>query len=134
MIADLVRMLDERGAELDLPRLHPGVVIGVDADPAGKVTMLLVDDDARPRAVAKVGRRPGGPSRWSRGRETMDWEGVRPELVCEVAYEKLQSGERFRHAARFLRWRPDKPPEQCGFDQVESVAAFDLDSIFAVRG
>jgi DNA ligase D-like protein (predicted ligase) len=84
--------------------------------------------------VEEMGRRPGGPSRWSRGRDTMDWQGVRPELVCEVAYEKLQSGERFRHAARFLRWRPDKPPEQCGFDQVESVAAFDLDSIFAVRG
>jgi len=51
-----------------------------------------------------------------------------------VAYEKLQSGERFRHAARFLRWRIDKKPRECGFDQVESVAAFDLEAIFAVRG
>ena len=82
----------------------------------------------------EMGRRPGGLSRWSRGRESMDWEGVRPDLVCEVAYEKLQSGERFRHAARFLRWRIDKKPRECGFDQVESVAAFDLEAIFAVRG
>jgi ATP-dependent DNA ligase len=74
------------------------------------------------------GRMPGGPSRWSRGRET-EWESIRPELVCEVAYEKLQSG-RFRHATRFLRWRPDKPPEQCGFDQIASAARFDVGAIF----
>nr|MDQ6920178.1 ATP-dependent DNA ligase [Candidatus Dormibacteraeota bacterium] len=54
------------------------------------------------------GRMPGGPSRWSRGRET-EWQSVRPELVCEVAYEKLQGGQRFRHATGFVRWRPDKP-------------------------
>lgn len=75
------------------------------------------------------GRMPGGPSRWSRGRET-EWESVRPELVCEVAYEKLQSGERFRHATRFLRWRPDKPPDQCRFEQIESAASFDIAGIF----
>jgi ATP-dependent DNA ligase len=74
------------------------------------------------------GRMPGGPSRWSRGRES-EWESVRPELVCEVAYEKLQSGERFRHATRFLRWRPDKPPRQCGFDQIISAARFDIAGI-----
>ncbi len=74
------------------------------------------------------GRMPGGPSRWSRGRES-EWESVRPELVCEVAYEKLQSGERFRHATRFLRWRPDKPPQQCGFDQIISAARFDIAGI-----
>ncbi len=82
----------------------------------------------------EMGRRPGGPSRWSRGREMADWESVRPELVCEVAFEKLQAGERFRHAARFLRWRPDKPPTDCGFDQIESVAAFDVAAIFGVGG
>ncbi len=76
------------------------------------------------------GRRPGGLSRWSRGRESADWQSVRPELVCEVAYEKLQSGERFRHAARFLRWRPDKPPRECTFEQIEPVAAFDVAAIF----
>ncbi len=76
-----------------------------------------------------MGRAPGGPSRWSRGRDT-DWEFVRPELVCEVTFDKLQSGERFRHAAGFVRWRPDKPPEQCRFDQIVSVAEFDVASIF----
>lgn len=78
----------------------------------------------------EMGRRPGGLSRWNRGGESADWQGVRPELVCEVAYEKLQAGQRFRHSARFLRWRPDKPPAECGFDQIESVAAFDVDAIF----
>jgi len=63
------------------------------------------------------GRTPGGPSRWSAGRDT-SWVSVDPVLVCEVAYERLQSG-RFRHSARFLRWRPDKPPAECTFDQLE---------------
>jgi ATP-dependent DNA ligase len=79
------------------------------------------------------GRMPGGLSRWSRGRET-EWQSLRPELVCEVAYEKLQSGRRFRHATGFLRWRPDKPPAQCTFDQIASVARFDVESIFGIRG
>jgi hypothetical protein len=63
VIEDVLRMLDARGGELGLPRLRPGVVIGIDADPAGKVTMLLLDDHGRPRAVAKVGRRPGSDAR-----------------------------------------------------------------------
>jgi ATP-dependent DNA ligase len=79
------------------------------------------------------GRMPGGPSRWSRGRET-EWQSVRPELVCEVAYEKLQGGQRFRHATGFVRWRPDKPPAACTFDQIASVARFDVESIFGIRG
>jgi len=73
-------------------------------------------------------RRPGGQSRWSRGTAT-EWVGLRPELVCEVAYDKLQGGQRFRHATGFRRWRPDKPPEQCRFDQIESVAKFDVATI-----
>jgi ATP-dependent DNA ligase len=79
------------------------------------------------------GRMPGGPSRWSRGRET-EWQSLRPELVCEVAYEKLQSGERFRHATGFVRWRPDKPPAACTFDQIASVARVDVQSIFGIHG
>jgi ATP-dependent DNA ligase len=64
------------------------------------------------------GRTPGGPSRWTgmTGRDT-GFVPLKPELVCEVRYEHLQSG-RFRHAARFQRWRPDKPPEECTFDQI----------------
>jgi ATP-dependent DNA ligase len=61
-------------------------------------------------------RIPGGQSRWSRGKE-LDWNPVRPELVCEVRYDKLQ-GDRFRHGTRFLRFRPDKDPSACTWDQV----------------
>ena len=81
---------------------------------------------------ANPGRMPGGPSRWSRGKET-EWVAVRPELVCEVAYDKLEAGERFRHATRFLRWRTDKPPRKCGFDQIASAAEFDVRGIFGSK-
>lgn len=62
------------------------------------------------------GRSPGGPSRWSAGREA-GWIPVRPELVCEVEFDRLQEG-RFRHAARFLRWRPDRDPRTCTYGQL----------------
>ncbi|OLB93763.1 MAG: hypothetical protein AUI15_18115 [Actinobacteria bacterium 13_2_20CM_2_66_6] len=80
---------------------------------------------------ANPGRMPGGLSRWSRGKDKdTEWVGVRPELVCEVTYDKLEAGERFRHATGFLRWRPDKPPRKCGFDQIASAAEFDVRGIF----
>jgi ATP-dependent DNA ligase len=81
---------------------------------------------------ANPGRMPGGQSRWSRGKDT-EWVAIRPELVCEVAYDKLEAGERFRHATRFLRWRLDKPPRKCGFDQIASAAEFDVRGIFASK-
>jgi ATP-dependent DNA ligase len=74
------------------------------------------------------GRTPGGPSRWNKGRAD-DWHPVRPELVCEVAFEHLQ-GDRFRHAATFQRWRPDKPPKECTFDQISSAVPYELREIF----
>ncbi len=61
-------------------------------------------------------RVPGGQSRWSRGKE-LDWNPVRPELVCEVRYDKLERN-RFRHGTRFVRFRPDKDPEQCTWREV----------------
>jgi len=61
-------------------------------------------------------RIPGGQSRWSQGKE-LEWNPIRPELVCEVRYDKLQ-GNRFRHGTRFMRFRPDKEPFQCTWDQV----------------
>ncbi len=75
------------------------------------------------------GRTPGGPSRWTTDR-TMDWHRLRPELVCEVTFDHLQ-GERFRHAATFRRWRPDKPPRDCTFDQIATTVPFLLEEIFA---
>jgi ATP-dependent DNA ligase len=62
------------------------------------------------------GRQPGGQSRWSRGRD-LEWTEVKPVLVCEVRYDKLE-GDRFRHGTGFLRFRPDKDPRQCTWDQV----------------
>lgn len=66
------------------------------------------------------GRAPGGPSRWTLG-ESREWERLDPVLVCEVEYDYFSQG-RFRHGTKFLRWRPDKAPQQCSFDQVERKA------------
>jgi ATP-dependent DNA ligase len=74
-------------------------------------------------------RLPGGQSRWSQGKD-LSWEPLRPELVAEVAYEHMQSG-RFRHMAQFRRWRWDKKPEQCTYDQLEVVPPHELSAIFA---
>jgi ATP-dependent DNA ligase len=63
-----------------------------------------------------TGNAPGGPSRWSQ------WCPLKPKLVVEVAYDHF-SGERFRHGTSILRWRPDKSPEQCTFDQLKQKAA-----------
>jgi ATP-dependent DNA ligase len=63
-----------------------------------------------------TGKAPGGPSRWAQGRST-EWEPLRPSLVCEVRFDHF-SGGRFRHGTKFLRWRPEKKPEQCTFEQV----------------
>src|SRR5205807_478140 len=62
------------------------------------------------------GRAPGGPSRWSTKR-SMEWQPLKPKLVVEVQFDHF-SGGRFRHGTRFLRWRPDKAPAQCKFDQL----------------
>jgi ATP-dependent DNA ligase len=95
-----------------------------------KLKPLQVDVPPNEWDSYSSGRMPGGLSRWSRGKDT-EWVTVRPELVCEVAYDKLEAGERFRHATRFLRWRLDKPPKKCGFDQIASAAKFDVRGIFA---
>ena len=75
-------------------------------------------------------RMPGAQSRWSAGKD-LSWEALRPERVCEVKYDHLQ-GDRFRHAAVFVRWRPDKPPEDCRYDQLEMATAFELEKIFGI--
>jgi len=74
------------------------------------------------------GRSPGGPSRWATERTT-EWEALRPELVCEVAFDRMIN-DRFRHAVRFLRWRPDKRPQDCTFDQLDATAKAELQSLF----
>lgn len=74
------------------------------------------------------GRTPGGQSRWTTGKDT-SWVRLRPELVCEVTFDYLQ-GERFRHAATFRRWRNDKPPAECTFDQLDATVPFELRQVF----
>ncbi len=73
-------------------------------------------------------RMPGGQSRWSQGKD-LSWEPVRPELVVEVAYDHMQ-GERFRHTAQFRRWRKDKKPADCTYEQLEVVPPQELAEIF----
>jgi ATP-dependent DNA ligase len=74
-------------------------------------------------------RLPGGQSRWN-AKKDLSFTPLRCELVAEVAYENLQGGARLRHPARFVRWRPDKTPEQCRYDQLEQIAPVELQSIF----
>ena len=81
-------------------------------------------------AEAHAGSRmPGGQSRWSGGKD-LSWEPLRIERVCEVKYDHLQ-GDRFRHAATFLRWRPDKQPQECRYDQLDVMPSYDLDNVFS---
>jgi ATP-dependent DNA ligase len=77
------------------------------------------------------GRTPGGPSRWQSAADS-SYTSVSPDLVCEVSFDHLQSG-RFRHASRFLRWRPDKAPRSCDFDQLSPPEAFALKDILVTR-
>ena len=86
---------------------------------------------AQEEASAKGQRLPGATSRWNRGKD-LSWEPLRPERVCEVAYDHMQ-GARFRHAAKFLRWRPDKRPQDCRYDQLEVTPAYELDRVFGAR-
>jgi ATP-dependent DNA ligase len=93
----------------------------------------------RPRALADhpwrawaggegAARMPGGQSRWSAGKD-LSWEPLRIERVCEIKYDHMQ-GPRFRHAAVFLRWRPDKRPQDCRYDQLEVTTPFELEQVF----
>ena len=79
-------------------------------------------------AASPTLRVPGGASRWSGGKD-LSWVPLRPELVVEVSYDHMQ-GTRLRHTAQFLRWRPDKPPAECTYDQLEVTPPYELHRIF----
>jgi ATP-dependent DNA ligase len=83
-------------------------------------------------AGEKGQRLPGATSRWNRGKD-LSWEPLRPERVCEVAYDHMQ-GTRFRHAAQFVHWRPDKRPQDCRYDQLEVTPAYELERVFGAGG
>jgi ATP-dependent DNA ligase len=80
------------------------------------------------RAQGDATRMPGGQSRWSAGKD-LSWVPLRIERVCEVKYDHLQ-GPRFRHAAVFQRWRADKAPADCRYDQLEVTTAYELEHVF----
>jgi ATP-dependent DNA ligase len=80
-------------------------------------------------ATADMSRMPGGQSRWSAGKD-LSWEPLRIERVCEVKYDHLQ-GNRFRHAAVFLRWRTDREPDDCTYEQLEVTPPYELEKVFS---
>jgi ATP-dependent DNA ligase len=79
--------------------------------------------------AATGARMPGGPNRWNANKD-MSWEPVRLERVVEVEFEGLLNG-RFRHNGRFRRWRPDKDPGDCTYDQLETIPPAELREMFA---
>ncbi|MBX9364082.1 ATP-dependent DNA ligase [Streptomyces sp. WAC04114] len=82
-------------------------------------------------AAHEKARLPGAPSRWS-GRKDLSWVPLRPDRVAEVAYDHMENGQRFRHTARFRRWRPDRTPESCTYAQLEEPVRYDLAEILGV--
>jgi ATP-dependent DNA ligase len=77
----------------------------------------------------RPGRVPGALSRWN-AKKDLSWEPLAPELVVEVAYDHME-GRRFRHTAQFRRWRPDRDPRSCTYEQLERPVGFDLADILA---
>jgi ATP-dependent DNA ligase len=114
----------ERRAEL-VPELEPLRADALDGHPWGEWAQWA----SAGSADASGTRLPGATSRWNRGKD-LSWEPLRAERVCEVAYDHLQ-GDRFRHATTFKRWRPDKQPEACRYDQLEVTPPYELLRIFS---
>lgn len=108
-VGSLLLGLYDQAGQLD----HVGFTSAIAGPERARLASLLRELVAPP---GFTGRAPGGPSRWST-RRSMEWQPLRPWLVCEVRYDHFSEG-RFRHGTRFLRWRPDKEPRQCTFEQV----------------
>jgi ATP-dependent DNA ligase len=85
--------------------------------------------DAPAPAPAEAQRMPGAVSRWT-GKKDLSWVAVRPELVVEVGYEAME-GDRIRHTAQFKRWRPDRDPRSCTYEQLERPLRIDVDTVLA---
>jgi ATP-dependent DNA ligase len=97
---------------------HVGFTSGIPAVERPKLTRRLEELRGAP---GFTGKSPGGPSRWSTERSG-EWEPLRPRLVAEVRYDHV-TGDRFRHGTGFVRWRPDKSPSQCTFEQIGPQSA-----------
>ncbi len=81
---------------------------------------------------AAAGRMPGAPSRWN-AQKDLSWDALRPERVVEVSFTQLTNG-RFRHNAQFVRWRPDRLPESCRYDQLEVATPLELEAVLRGGG
>ena len=112
-VASLLLGLYNDAGKLD----HVGFTSSIPAPDRPALTERL---EALIEAPGFTGDAPGGPSRWATGRSG-DWQPLRPDLVAEVRYDHA-TGDRFRHGTKFLRWRPDKAPEQCRKDQLQPEA------------
>lgn len=124
----LLGLYDEQG------RLHHvGAASGLSAARRRELTdelrplMLPSDADHPWRDDMTQVRRPGGVNRWSRGRE-QTWHALRPDRVAEVAYDQFE-GERLRHVATWLRWRPDRAPQSCTFAQAPEPSPVDISRV-----
>jgi ATP-dependent DNA ligase len=112
---------EKRRAEL-IEELQP-LVVPIEEHPWGKWQEFL---------TANPDRIPGTQSRWSQGKD-LSFTPLRPERVLEVKYDHME-GRRFRHTAQFKRWRPDRDPESCGYEQLEEPVSYDLGSILGIGG
>ncbi|HEX2254921.1 MAG TPA: ATP-dependent DNA ligase [Thermoanaerobaculia bacterium] len=113
---------------------HVGYTSSLSTEERRELTRELESLRDRPAAAKGfTGNAPGGPSRWTRERDS-EWEPLPPKLVAEVVYDHF-SGGRFRHGTRLLRFRPDKPAATCGYEQIPSGARLTplLADSFAVR-
>ena len=100
------------------------------AIPSTERSKLTKDLEALIEAPGFSGSAPGGPSRWNTER-TGRWQPLKPELVVEVRYDQV-TGRRFRHGTGFVRWRPDKDPKQCTFEQLApKLRPSELGGLFA---
>ncbi|MGC5360472.1 ATP-dependent DNA ligase [Streptomyces sp. DT24] len=108
------------------------------AELAAELDPLRVAPDDHPwaawaeAAAHENSRLPGAPSRWS-GKKDLSWVPIRPERVCEVAYDHME-GDRFRHTTQFRRWRPDRTPGSCTYGQLEEVVRYDLAQVLSAAG
>jgi ATP-dependent DNA ligase len=111
---------EARRAEL-LEQLQP-LVVPIEEHPWGRWAEFL---------TANPDRVPGTQSRWSQGKD-LSFTPLRPDLVIEVAYDHME-GRRFRHTAQFRRWRTDRDPESCGYDQLDEPVSYDLTDVLGAR-
>ncbi len=111
---------EARRAEL-IEQLQP-LVVPIEEHPWGRWAEFL---------TANPDRVPGTQSRWSQGKD-LSFTPLRPDLVIEVAYDHME-GRRFRHTAHFRRWRSDRDPESCGYDQLDEPVSYDLADVLGAR-